>query len=643
MSRHTATSPSFRTDIQVLRGVAVSLVLLFHAKLSGDSSSFLGVDVFFVISGFLITSHLAAAHATGQLSLRHFWLRRMQRLLPAAYCTYALTWALALYLVTPPELLQLSKQVMGALAFVSNVVLWKQTGYFFGAAEFKPLLHTWSLAIEGQYYLLAPLLCLWVPRRHWLSAMLGLGAISLGLCLAFQHKEAAFYLLPFRAWELLVGAATALLMGRLPPWLSGPRAHALAWLSLLAVTLAPAWGRHPGLPALVVCLCTAVILMAGQEQVHRNPGSRLLAWVGDFSYSLYLVHWPVMAFARHIWLPEGPAPLPVRLGLVGLSVGLGYALYRGVEKPLNRGLRLQPVMLAAGLVAFAGGVAATVLWTRPSPQATLQETRARAPNRGFADACAQQGPRFEPKAACQTGPDADVLVWGDSFAMHLVEGLVQARHLKVVQATQPLCGPLLGLAVVRGKPFGNVEAAQACLDFNQSVANWLASEEGKRIRLVVLGSPFDQFLSPDELNLLGTGAEAGQRVSATAPQALAGLQRTLAAVRAAGKQVVVVAPPPFADFDIARCLERTEAGYPVAGVLPGCNVPLQAYHRERQAVIQLMTDIEQQGPVKVLRFDPLLCAAQQCAVRFEDNLVYSDKGHFSHAGGVALIRHLPIN
>jgi peptidoglycan/LPS O-acetylase OafA/YrhL len=642
MSSHTATSPAFRTDIQVLRGVAVSLVLLFHAKLGGNSSSFLGVDVFFVISGFLITSHLASATAAGQFSLRRFWLRRMQRLLPAAYCTYALTWALAQYLVTPPELLQLGKQVAGALAFVSNVVLWKQSGYFFGAAEFKPLLHTWSLSIEGQYYLLAPLLCLWLPRRHWLKAMLALATLSLLLCLAFQHKDAAFYLLPFRAWELLIGAATALLVARVPAWVSGPRAHALAWVGLLLLALAPAWGRHPGLPALLVCLFTAVILLARQEAVHRNPVSRSMAWVGDFSYSLYLVHWPIMAFARHIWLPDGPAPLPVRLGLVALSLALGYAMYRAVERPFNRSLNLRPAVLATGLAVFAGGVAAAVVWRLPSPEAAMQETRAREPNRGFAEACAQHGARFEALAACQTGPDADVLVWGDSFAMHLVEGLVQARHLKVVQATQPLCGPLLGLAVVRGKPFGNVEAAQTCLDFNQSVAAWLASEAGQRIRLVVLASPFDQYVMPEEVNLLGTGAMAGQRVNASAPQALAGLQRTLAAVRAAGKQVVVVAPPPFADFDIGRCLERTEAGYPVAGVLRGCDVPLQAYHRVRQPVLQLLADIEQQGTVKVLRFDPLLCDAQRCAVRYEGALVYSDKGHLSHAGGVALMRHLPI-
>src|SRR5688500_736851 len=160
---------AYRTDIQALRGVAVLLVVLQHAKAGFIGAGFLGVDIFFVISGFLITGTIRKAIERGDFSFREFYFRRAKRLLPAAYVTFAFTALLGFFLLDAVEWRDFTRQLAGAVTFTGNFVLWQQTGYFEGAAAFKPLLHVWSLAVEEQYYLLLPAALIMVPQRYWAS------------------------------------------------------------------------------------------------------------------------------------------------------------------------------------------------------------------------------------------------------------------------------------------------------------------------------------------------------------------------------------------------------------------------------------------------------------------------------------------
>ena len=218
---------ALRIDIQALRGLAVLLVILQHAKAGFIEAGFLGVDIFFVISGFLITGMLAKAIARGSFSFSEFYFRRAKRLLPAAYVTFATTAVLSYFLLDAAEWHDFTVQLAGAVTFTGNLALWQQTGYFEGAAALKPLLHVWSLAVEEQYYLLLPAAMALVPRRYWTAGNALLLFASLALCvvLTFSSPNAAFYLLPARAWELALGSLAALWTARGP----APKSSSRAW------------------------------------------------------------------------------------------------------------------------------------------------------------------------------------------------------------------------------------------------------------------------------------------------------------------------------------------------------------------------------------------------------------------------------
>jgi len=214
-----STGGEYRRDLQALRGVAIALVLLYHLGLPGLQAGYLGVDIFFTISGFLITRIIIRSLDAGDFSFAAFYFRRAKRLLPAAYLAFAATIAAAPFFLSGQELHALVAQVAGSVSFTGNIALWLQSGYFDGRADVKPLLHVWSLSLEEQYYMLLPAALFCLPRRFATPAITVGTLASLLLCLYFAPLKpgASFYLLPTRAWELGVGSIGVLaLTGRFP-------------------------------------------------------------------------------------------------------------------------------------------------------------------------------------------------------------------------------------------------------------------------------------------------------------------------------------------------------------------------------------------------------------------------------------------
>src|SRR5436190_3117515 len=259
-----------RIDIQALRGFAVLMVVLYHAKVGPTQNGYLGVDVFFVISGYLITTLVARGIARGDFSLVDFYFRRAKRLLPAAYVTIAVTALIAPWFLNQQELHDFSGQVIGAISFTSNFVLWQQSGYFEGASDLKPLLHVWSLSLEEQYYMLLPAVLLLTRSPLWMRIVTTALIASMLLCIigVAIKPVATFYLLPTRAWELLLGSFGAL-------WVINATAASKAvgdsvivrWLyypsfACLMLSMVHSFGdRHPGIDAFLVCLSTLVIIL----------------------------------------------------------------------------------------------------------------------------------------------------------------------------------------------------------------------------------------------------------------------------------------------------------------------------------------------------------------------------------------------
>lgn len=647
---HAAGELPLRDDIQVLRAIAVLWVLAYHAQLPGAAGGYLGVDIFFVISGFLITGLIHRALQRGDFSFLAFYGRRARRLLPAAYVVLAATLIAAPWALNRREQIDFAGQLLGALGFANNFVLWKQTGYFEGAGDLKPLLHFWSLALEEQYYLVLPALLFFSPARLRTALAISVTVASLALLVWWQRRDASatFYLLPTRAWELGLGSVGALWASSSQPmvqralrWLAMP-----AWALLLIVPMVPQWfgSAHPGSAAATVGLATLVLLLRAPGAVPR--AARPLVRIGDGSYALYLVHWPLLAFLHNGWvgLKSDPQALMTwRIGAVLIAFPLAWVLHRAVERPAKAwltGRRGARVLGSCTVALVAGGIALALHKPTTGP---IDFVELRKANYGLSANCEAED-AIDARDECRTRPGARWLVWGDSYAMHLAAGLVRvAGDQGLVQATKSSCGPFVGLAPVRpamgrGQTFAP-PWIEECHDFNDAVLRSLARHP--EIETVVLSSLLTQYLDDSKFEIERVRGGAVERVrggEAMRAAALESLRATVRRLRAMGKRVMVVAPPPSAPFDVAGCLERRQAGRWTMGATPGCVID-EREDRERRAAEHRFIDelAKSDSRLPVLRFEPLLCDDRVCQVARDGVPLYRDQGHLSREGSRLLM------
>lgn len=344
--------PSFRADIEGLRGVAVLLVLLFHASIPGFNGGFVGVDVFFVISGYLITGMLFREYeATGKISLQNFYARRVRRLLPASALVLVVTLVASIILLPPLSLPSVAIDISAAALYVSNIVFaFRATDYFAAGSAPSPILHFWSLGVEEQFYLFWPAIFLMVAYgAKRLRIRVGVAVIAIGLSsfafatfLVTRSGPWAFFSLPTRAWELALGGILAVFgtkLARIPQWL----AITLGWVGLISVIYSglfiKATAPFPAWPALPPTLGAALLIAGGSGISRFTPtlilGRSLPQFLGRISYSLYLWHWPLLVLPL-AW-KELPLNIYQRVVLALLAIPIAYATQRWVEDPLRRG------------------------------------------------------------------------------------------------------------------------------------------------------------------------------------------------------------------------------------------------------------------------------------------------------------------
>ncbi|MEQ8965283.1 MAG: acyltransferase family protein [Azospirillaceae bacterium] len=438
----------YRREIDGLRAVAVLPVVFFHADFAWAAGGFVGVDVFFVISGFLITSIIQAQRAEGRFRFAEFYERRARRLLPVLFLVLAATTAAGLVLESPPRLADLGESLVATALFGSNFLFLAGTGYFDTATETTPLLHTWSLAVEEQYYLVFPgafLLLAAMARRH-LTAVLGVAAVaSFALCLALVrlYPEQTFYFTPARIWELLAGAILALVLagpaGVRVAALPGRLRSALGFAGLAAIlgaiALLDAATPFPGPAALAPVLGTVAVLAFARAD---TVCGRLLARpepvaIGLISYSLYLWHQPLLAFAK-VHAPAGLPPGPA-VALIAASSALAWASWRYVERPWRDRRRTpgRARVFAASAAGTLGAVAVGVALVAGDglPGRFADHPRAGIiafdPDEAQEETWASVRRLAEPQVEDAAATGAQLVVVGDSHAKDLANMLAFRR------------------------------------------------------------------------------------------------------------------------------------------------------------------------------------------------------------------------
>lgn len=422
------THPQYRADIDGLRAIAVLSVVCFHAFPSVMPGGFIGVDVFFVISGYLISSIIFSNLEHDTFSIIEFYIRRIKRIFPALLTVLVFCFVFGWFFLLPEEYKQFGKHVAGGASFISNLLLWKESGYFDSAAETKPLLHLWSLAIEEQFYIFWPLLLAFVWQRKWnfitTTLVVAIATFAVNIILVNSKPIAAFYLPVPRFWELMIGGLLAYFVLHRPEIIKPHKniQSVVGLVLLLAGLLLLNKDRaFPGWWALLPTLGAFLLISAGSKAWINKwlLSNRWMGWVGLISYPLYLWHWPLLAFVRFV---EGPPPSNMILAMAVIaSFVLAWLTLIFIEKPIRLGKHshAKTIALLIGLVLvgllgygvyIADGVASRF------GQRLLQQTDAKYE-------CADQIKKTGRCVFGNTQSNKLILIYGDSHAGHLTKAL----------------------------------------------------------------------------------------------------------------------------------------------------------------------------------------------------------------------------
>lgn len=632
----------YRPDLDGLRAISIVAVVLFHARVPGFAAGYLGVDVFFVISGFLITGQLLReAQATGTIRMGMFYARRVRRLIPAFLTMAVGASGLALvYLLPMTEQRLFGNALSRSALFYYNIAVWRG-GYAYNGepAEQQVLMHTWSLGVEEQFYLVWPLISLVafrIGRPLAAYSIVVLASLIGNWWFLPRDRDAVFFLLPFRAWELALGACVAARWQSMPPRDVGSGAIAGVALILLALLAGQPhettfWARS------CVAIGAALVIAFGAAP---NVASSLLrtrpmVYLGRMSYSWYLWHWPLLAIAR---LAEFPAAPGIPVGPLLSGFVLAALTYVWVEGPTRR----IPIVRPFTTLAWGGGaIAITALagaaielrsrWSMLEPRsvarlASLASTPVRL--------CETQVALLGCDLSAKSGVAApSLLLWGDSFARSLSPALSKySRDVgsPVRLLAQAGCPPLLG-AIPAGardpsKPDG------ACRDFLEAVQKQLHSDPARIAGVILAGAwlrhvPGDASAKPPKMfdhhdqQLMGSHAALSQ-----------GLGETLDFLRSIGARALVIGAPPEFPFEVPRCLWRAP---------DRCLVDRSWKAAARAQVLSgLEGAIHSRQDVRYVDLFDTLCPGSQCRGGTLDVPLLTDRTHLSAAAARELV--LPV-
>jgi peptidoglycan/LPS O-acetylase OafA/YrhL len=624
-----STHLPYRPDIDGLRAIAVLSVVLFHAFPTLLPGGFIGVDVFFVISGYLISGILLRELQQGRFSIAGFYARRVKRIFPSLLAVMLACLAFGWYALFPDEYGQLGKHVGGGASFSANFFYWAQVGYFDTSADTKPLLHLWSLGIEEQFYIVWPavLLLAWRLRANLLMVTAALALLSFALNAAgiIHHATATFYSPLSRAWELLGGALLACAAhGKPVHGRTDAKANLAAFLAvaLLAAGLALTRPeRFPGWRALVPVVAAMLLIGAGPRAWFNRVvlGNRAVVGVGLISYPLYLWHWPLLSFAQII---EGHLPAPrIRIFAMLAAVVLAWLSYQVLERPLRglsgRRARL-PVALLCVLMAGTGLAGGWLFVKDGLPQrAPIQENLANqkalvtVEDKDNAAACKQRygfASMYEYCLMAYPDRDPTVVLLGDSHAYHVVAGLTdyykrRGENLLFLGTRHPYWGLAPG-----EDPYQ--KATQPMLELALNTPS---------VKTVVFSTHLKLYTGPDAKIYVDAARETYRRFLA------------------AGKRLIVMEDVPLLPFDPRSCIKR--AGVASSATTTPCGITRAAWDKEIADHEQVRRQFEREFPrIEWFRASDALCDERECRAMIDGRLMYRDNNHLSYDGDLRVGR-----
>lgn len=617
----------YRSDIDGLRAVAVISVVLFHAFPSLLAGGFVGVDIFFVISGFLISSILIKELQVEKFSIANFYSRRVARIFPALITVMIACLLFGWFALLGDEYKLLAKHSIAGAGFVSNLVLWSETSYFDVTADTKPLLHLWSLGVEEQFYFVWPLLLLaiWRLRLHLPTAIGLLIAVSLvlNICQSVNNPTADFYSPQTRFWELLAGALLSCLAERCSPSARLANVMSLAGAALIVLGLLTITSDHafPGELALIPVCGAALLISAGARGVVNRTllSNRLMVLVGLISYPLYLWHWPLLSFVRIIE-SETPA-IYVRALAVIAAIAFAWATYQFVEKPVRAigsgsktktpGLVLLMLLTVMASIAiyvnegFSSRVGAT-------PVAKFSNDIGRDPyiiymNTKFSK-CSNQKLKelssLDPVYGyrcfqSQPNTQIDTLIIGDSHAEHLLPGMAdQLKGVNVGAFTQ--------------LELPGVDSPQ----FTQALE--LISQD-RHIKTIIISALWTDKIKPGVKD---------PELSIT---------KTLKMLLDSGKSVYLFGDIPVFSFSPEKC----KYGRRFSLSDNNCEMPLQEHIKEKSYYLGILMDsIKAASRARFVPVDQFFCSEKTCSMANKNDLLYRDPIHLNVDGSMYLAKML---
>lgn len=630
---------NYRPEIDGLRALAVLSVLGFHAFPSFLPGGFVGVDIFFVISGFLITSILLVENKVGAPSWKGFYARRIIRIFPALIVVLTACFFIGWYTLIASEFKQLGKHIFVGAAFYSNFSLWFESGYFDKASELKPLLHLWSLGIEEQFYFVWPLLLIVLARLNFranpLVFLLALLSLFWAEFLVFSDGAQAFYSPIARAWELLFGALLAFDLSGHGSILKRLQHPVVPWVGLSLFLLAVGWlspeNRFPGAWALVPVVATFLLLVPNADSsVHRNFLShRWLVNIGLISYPLYLWHWPLLSFAR-IFQGQEP-PFAMRIGLLCLAFFLATCTYQGIEKPIRKLRPKFAVVLLFSLMVLVALVGKNI-YDRDGLDRIRYKKMIALSEEVKQDFVEWENTGLLPNTQCERAfqfpgssiclstyperlPNAAVI--GDSHAFHGYWGLskaLDAHGENLILLGRGACLPFIGYK--RGSD------ADGCQPHIDKTLYWVKDQTSiTKVFLIFRGRYF-----------------ANQSTEAAKDELRVALEKTIEVMLKAGKKVYLFSPVSEPGFDPRLCV----GSLPLGRKPPeNCGISRSQDFEKRLDLMKVIAQVVTHYPM-VTFIDPsnYFCDGDACPLTHNGKSIFKDENHLSYSGSLLLGQRL---